>query len=124
MVVIAYMVVRIDISILPNHLKCTLMKEIGLSNRYRKSPNISDSKLSGTDKSHNNASDITDVIPIDDENNPLISTWKVKDALIKNRIRDYVAIRHPGEEGKLLVLTRNDAERQGKISLSPLRDRI
>jgi hypothetical protein len=67
MVIIAYMVVRIDISILANHFRCTLMKEIWLSNRYRKSPNISDSKLSGTDKSHNNASDITDVIPIDDE---------------------------------------------------------
>jgi hypothetical protein len=66
MVIIAYMVVRIDISILQIILD-VLLKKIWLSNRYRKSPNISDSKLSGTDKSHNNASDITDVIPIDDE---------------------------------------------------------
>jgi hypothetical protein len=54
------------------------------------------------------------VIPIDDGNNPHIITRKVKDALIKNGIRDYMAIRHPGEGGKVLVLTRDNAERQGK----------
>jgi hypothetical protein len=50
------------------------------------------------------------VIPIDDGNNPHIITRKVKGALIKNGIRDYMAIRHPREEGKVLVLTRDNAE--------------
>lgn len=70
MVIIIYMVFRIDISILPSHLRRTLMKEIGLSNRSRKSSDNSESKSLDTDKSHSNASDISDVTAIDDENNP------------------------------------------------------
>jgi hypothetical protein len=108
------MVVRIDISILPSHLRRKLMNEIGLNNRSRKSPTNSNSKLSDNDRSHSSASDIADVIPIDDENNSHTTTRKVKDALIKNGLSDYVAIRHPDEEGKVLVLMRDDAERQGK----------
>ena len=50
MAIIACMVVRIDISNLPGHLRRTIMKEIGLSNRSRKSPDNSESKLSDTDK--------------------------------------------------------------------------
>lgn len=64
------MVFRIDISILPSYLRRTLMKEIGLSNISRKSSDNSESKLLDTDKSHSNASDISDVTAIDDENNP------------------------------------------------------
>jgi hypothetical protein len=46
------------------------MKEIGLSNKSRKSSDNSESKLLDTDKSHSNASDISDVTAIDDENSP------------------------------------------------------
>jgi hypothetical protein len=65
------MVVRIDISNLPSHLRRTLMKEIGLSKRSRKSPDNSESKLSDIDEGRSNAGDISDVIAIDDENNPI-----------------------------------------------------
>jgi mRNA-degrading endonuclease RelE of RelBE toxin-antitoxin system len=104
------MVVRIDISKLPSHLRHALMNEIGLNNRSRKSSSDSKSELSDIDK---NNSDIVDEVIIVDENNSHTTTRKVKDALIKNRIGDYVAIKHPEEEGKVLVLTRGDAERQG-----------
>ena len=62
-----------------------------------------------------------DEVIIVDENNSHTTTRKVKDALIKNRIGDYVAIKHPEEEGKVLVLKRGD---QTHISLSPLRNGI
>jgi hypothetical protein len=88
MVIIGYMVIRIDISILPSYLRRMLMREIGLCNRYRKSPNISDIELSDTDKSYTNASDIADEIPIDGGNSPHTTGRMVKDALIKNGIRD------------------------------------
>ena len=114
MVIIAYMVVRIDISNLPSHLRRTLMKEIGLSNRFLKSPENSESKLSDIDKGRSNASDISDVIAIEDENNLHITTRKVKDALIKNGISNYVAIRHPREESKVIIVTRDEAQRHGK----------
>ena len=108
------MVVRIDISSLPSHLRRTLMKEIGLSNRSRKSPDNSESKLSDIDKGRSNGSDLSDVIAIDDENNLHITTRKVKDVLIKNRISNYVAIRHPREERKVIIVTRDEAERHGR----------
>lgn len=107
------MVVRIDISKLPSHLRHALMNEIGLNNRSQKSSSDSNSELSDIDKNHSNDSDIVDEVIIVDENNSHTTTRKVKDALIKNRIGDYVAIKHPEEEGKVLVLTRGDAERQG-----------
>jgi hypothetical protein len=107
------MVVRIDISKLPSHLRHALMNEIGLNNRSQKSSSDSNSELSDIDKNHSNDSDIVDEVIIVDENNSYTITRKVKDALIKNRIGDYVAIKHPEEEGKVLVLTRGDAERQG-----------
>jgi hypothetical protein len=124
MVIIAYMIVRIDISNLPSRIRRTLMKEIGLSNGSRKSSDNSECKLPDTDKVYSNASDISDVIAIDDENNPHVTTLKVKDALIKNGIGNYVAIRHPREERKVLIVTRDEAKRTRKISLSPLWDRI
>jgi hypothetical protein len=114
MVIIAYMVVRIAISNLPSHLRRTLMKKIGLSNRSRKSPDNSESKLSDIDKGRSNGSDISDVIAIDDENNLYITTRKVMDALTKNRISNYVAIGYPREERKVIILTRDEAERHGK----------
>jgi hypothetical protein len=107
------MVVRIDISKLPSHLRHALMNEIGLNNRSQKSSSDSNSELSDIDKNHSNDSDIVDEVIIVDENNSYTITRKVKDALIKNRIGDYVAIKHPEEEGNVLVLTRGDAERQG-----------
>jgi hypothetical protein len=89
------------------------MNEIGLNNRSRKSSSDSNSELSDIGKNHINDSDIVDEVIIVDENNSHTTTRKVKDALIKNRISDYVAIKHPEEEGKVLVLKRGDAERQG-----------
>jgi hypothetical protein len=103
MVIIAYMVVRIDISNLPSHLRRTLMKKIGLSNRSRKSPDNSESRLSDIDKGRSNTSDISDVIAIDDENNLHITTRKVKDALIKNGISNFVAIGILERNVKLLL---------------------
>jgi hypothetical protein len=107
------MVVRIDISSMTGHLRHAPMNEIGLNNRSRKSSRDSNSEISDTDKNHSNDSDIVDEVLIVDENNSHTTTRKVKDALIKNRIGDYVAIKHPEEEVKVLVLTRDDAERQG-----------
>ena len=88
------MVVRIDISKLPSHLRHALMNEIGLNNRSRKSSSDSNTELSDIDKNHINDSDIVDEVIIVDENNSHTTTRKLKDALIRNRISDYVVIKH------------------------------
>jgi hypothetical protein len=54
------------------------------------------------------------VIAIDDENNLHITTRKVENTLIKNGISNYVAIRHHREESKVIIVTRDEAQRHGK----------
>jgi hypothetical protein len=61
------MVVRIDISSRPSHLRHALMNEIGLKNRSRKSSSDSNSEISDIDKDHSNDSDIVDEVLIIDE---------------------------------------------------------
>lgn len=45
----------------------------------------------------------------------VIHLSKIKDALLKNRIGDYVAVTHH-EEDKVAILKRPDAEQTGYIS--------
>lgn len=70
------MVVRIDISKLPRHLRHALMNEIGLNNRSRKSSSDSKSELSDIDKNNSNDSEIVDEVIIVDENNSHTTTGR------------------------------------------------
>ena len=63
------------------------------------------------DESNNNH--ILDEVPLVEENNTHRTYQKIKDVLIKNRISDYVAIKHHKDEDKVVILTRADAERHG-----------
>lgn len=111
------MVIKIDISSLPSHLRHTIVNEIGFRNRSPKEPNNNDSSKRGSsdiDEDYSkNTSNIEDEVPIVDENNTHVTKQKVKDALIKNKIGDYVVIKHHEEENKILVLRRDDAEQRG-----------
>jgi len=96
------------------------MNEIGFRNRSPKESTTDDSSnrkdSSDIDEDHGkNSSNIADEVHIvDDENNTHVTKQKVKDALIKNKIGDYVAIKHhEEEENKVLILRRDDAEQRG-----------
>ena len=91
------MVVRIDISSLPGHLRNAIMKEIGFKNRSEKVPSSNNSEISDIDKDESKSSNIADEVPLIEENNTHRTYQKIKDALIINRISDYVAIKHQRE---------------------------
>jgi hypothetical protein len=106
------MVVRIDISSLPGHLRNAIMKEIGFKNRSEKVPSSNNSEISDIDKDESKSSNVADEVPLIEENNTHRTYQKIKDALIKNRIGDYVAIKLHKED-KVVILKRVEAERQG-----------
>ena len=111
-VIVSYMVVRIDISSLPGHLRNAIMKEIGFKNRSEKVPSSNNSEISDIDKDESKSSNVADEVPLIEENNTHRTYQKIKDALIKNRISDYVAIKLHKED-KVVILKRVEAERQG-----------
>jgi hypothetical protein len=57
-------------------------------------------------------SNVTDGVSLIDKSNTHTTYQKIKDALIKNRIGDYVAVKHH-EEDKVAILQRANAEQQG-----------
>jgi hypothetical protein len=106
------MVVRIDISSLPGHLRNAIMNEIGLKDRSEKVPTSNSGELSDIDKDESNTNKIADEVRLVEENNTHRTYQKIKDALIKNRIGDYVATKYH-EEDKIVILKRANAEQQG-----------
>ena len=107
------MVVRIDISSLPGHLRNVVMNEIGIKNRSESVPNSNNSEISDIDKNESKTSIGVDEVRLVEENNIHTTYQKIKDTLLKNRIGDYVAIKHHKEEDKVVILKRVEAERQG-----------
>jgi hypothetical protein len=107
------MVVRIDISSLPGHLRNAVMNEIGFKNRSESVPSSNNSEISDIDKNESKTSIGVDEVRLVEENNIHTTYQKIKDTLLKNRIGDYVAIKHHKEEDKVVILKRVEAERQG-----------
>ena len=54
------MVVRIDISSLPGHLRNAIMKEIGFKNRSEKVSSSNNSEISDIDKDESKSSNVAD----------------------------------------------------------------
>jgi hypothetical protein len=112
-VIVSYMVVRIDISSLPGHLRNAVMNEIGFKNRSESLPSSNKSEISEIDKNESKSSSGADEVRLVEENNIHTTYQKIKDTLLKNRIGDYVAIKHHKEKDKVVILKRIEAERQG-----------
>jgi hypothetical protein len=108
------MVVRIGFSSLPGHLRNAIMNEIRFKNRSEKVPHMGSSQISNNNKDVNHSTtNIADEVQLVEENNTHKTYQKIKDALIKNRIGDYVAIKHHQDKDKVVILKRADAERHG-----------
>ena len=108
------MVVRIDISSLTDHLRIAIMNEIGFKDRSGKVPSGNSSELLDIDKDERKSSNVTDEVRLIEENNTHETYQKIIDALIKNRIGEYVATKHHKDMDKVVILKREDTERQGK----------
>jgi hypothetical protein len=92
------MVIRIDISSLPGHLRNVIMNEIGFKHRSERVSSGDSSEPLDINKDQGKSSNVADEIPVLDESDTHTTYQKIKDALIKNRISDYVAIKHQEEK--------------------------
>jgi hypothetical protein len=63
------MVVRVDFSSLPGHLRNTIMNEIGFKNRSEKMPSSHFNELSDVDKDKSKGGDVVDEVSLVEENN-------------------------------------------------------
>ena len=63
----------------------------------------------GSQSDVNNIVDIT----LHKENNPHVIKQRLKDVLMKSRIRDYVAVTDPEEKNKIVIVKKDHADQLG-----------
>ena len=107
------MVVRIDISNLPSHLRNAVLNEIGFKNRSESIPSSNKSEISDIDKNESKSSNGAIEVRLVQENNIHTIYQKIKDTLLKNRIGDFVGMKHHKERGRGIIAEEIEAERQG-----------
>ena len=105
------MVVKIDFSNLPTHLRSAITNEIGMKKRSEEGRSDGDTDEEGIEKSTGNK--IKDEEVDLEENDAYYTKQRLNDALIKNRIHNYVAVLHPKAGDKVVITQRTSAEQLG-----------
>ena len=105
------MVVKIDFSNLPTHLRNAITNEIGMKKRSEEGRSDGDTDEEGIEKSTGNK--IKDEEVDLEENDAYYTKQQLNDALIKNRIHNYVAVLHPKAGDKVVITQRTSAEQLG-----------
>jgi hypothetical protein len=90
---VAVMVVKIDFSNLPIHLRNAITSEIGMKKRSGEGRSNGDTDKENIEKSTGNK--IKDEEDVLEENDAYYTRQRLNDSLIKNRIHNYVAVLHP-----------------------------
>ena len=105
------MVVKIDFSNLPTHLRNAITNEIGMKKRSEEGRSDGDTDEEGIEKSTGNK--IKDEEVDLEENDAYYTKQQLNDALVKNRIHNYVAVLHPKAGDKVVITQRTSAEQLG-----------
>ena len=105
------MVVKIDFSNLPTHLRNAITNEIGMKKRSEEGRSEGDTDEEGIEKSTGNK--IKDEEVDLEENDAYYTKQQLNDALVKNRIHNYVAVLHPKAGDKVVITQRTSAEQLG-----------
>jgi len=98
-------VVKIDISHIPDNLKAVILNGIETDE--------DNSEIDTKESDYNNSNPNNNIVTLNNENNIRRAKQKIKDILIKKRIREYVAVDHDKEENMILILKKNHAEKFG-----------
>lgn len=105
------MVVKIDFSNLPIHLRDAITNEIGMKKRSGEGGSNGDTDKANIERSAGNK--IKDEEVVLEENNTYNTKQRLNDALIENRIHNYVAVLHPKAGDKVVIVQRTNAEQLG-----------
>lgn len=105
------MIVKIDLTILPKNIRYIIIQEVNKRCTSENSLN----EIYNPNKTIQSTTDNNDIIDIkvDKESHFKLVKQKLKDILIKNRIKDYVVISNPEEKDKIIILNRKNAEKLG-----------
>lgn len=108
------MIIKIDISRVPAEIRDIILREIEIKAKLE---NQSDEARKSGEEDRNSKSDVSSHldhhIPVHSDNDIHKIKQRMKDVLIKNRIRDYVVISDLEEKNGIVLLTRHHAERLG-----------
>jgi hypothetical protein len=107
----AVMVVKLDFSNLPINLRNVITNEIGMKKGSGEGRSNGDTDKANIEKSTGNK--INDEEVVLEENNTYYTKQRLNDALIKNRIHNYVAVLHPKAGDKVVIVQRTNAEQLG-----------
>lgn len=105
------MVVKIDLSNLPIHFRNAITNEIGMKKRSGEERSNGDTDKENIERS--TGIKFKDEEVVLEENNTYNTKQRLNDALIKNRIHNYVAVLHPKAGDKVVIVQRTDAEQLG-----------
>ena len=108
------MVVKIDMSHPPSNIRKIIINEIEI-NKSKLAGNSSDVDYGIENSTGSGQSDVNNVVDITlhKENNAHIIKQRLKDVLMKSRIRDYVAVTDPEEKNKIVIVKKEHAETLG-----------
>jgi hypothetical protein len=106
-------VIAIDLSGLPTDLRSMILKEIKIGEDIAETEHMRDLTTTSNNITEREVKNDLNVITLTDENNISMIKQRLKDTLIKNKIRDYVVMVDLEDQNRIIILKKEHAKTLG-----------
>lgn len=107
------MVITIDLSRLPTDLRSMILNKIKIGEDIEQTEHTRDLTTTSNNITEREVKNDLNVITLTDENNISMTKQRLKDSLIKNKIRDYVVMVDLEDQNKIMILKKEHAKTLG-----------
>lgn len=107
------MVITIDLSRLPTDLRSIILNKIKIREDIEQTEHTRDLTTTSNNITEREVKNDLNVITLTDENNISMTKQRLKDSLIKNKIRDYVVMVDLEDQNKIMILKKEHAKTLG-----------
>lgn len=107
------MVITIDLSRLPTDLRSIILNKIKIREDIEQTEHTRDLTTASNNITEREVKNDLNVITLTDENNISMTKQRLKDSLIKNKIRDYVVMVDLEDQNKIMILKKEHAKTLG-----------
>ena len=107
------MVITIDVSRLPTDLRSIILNKIKIREDIEQTEHTRDLTTTSNNITEREVKNDLNVITLTDENNISMTKQRLKDSLIKNKIRDYVVMVDLEDQNKIMILKKEHAKTLG-----------
>lgn len=107
------MVIAIDLSRLPTDLRSIILNKIKIREDIEQTEHTRDLTTASNNITEREVKNDLNVITLTDENNISMTKQRLKDSLIKNKIRDYVVMVDLEDQNKIMILKKEHAKTLG-----------